>query len=271
MGGFPVAARSFQAAALDGRCTRTEAATSVAALTCSGPAFVVTAVGVGMCGSRTLGYLLLLGQWAAALTLYLPVVLRKKRTEMKRSAAPCQPLSQTLVTATRKAALSMGVICAFVLLFAALTAVLEAVGVFGLLADLPEAAVRGLLEVTMGCRAAARCSGLWSVTVLSFLLGFGGLCVWAQVLALAPRLPLGRYLPLRLAFGVLAALYTRLLLFLFPVTVPAFAPVMGRASNSWLGSLLLFLLCVLLISTGCHKKERIPESRLLANGRSREK
>ena len=70
LGGFPVAARSCAALCAQGRLTPDAAARRVAALTCSGPAFVLTAVGVGMCGSRGFGWLLLAGQWTAALALY---------------------------------------------------------------------------------------------------------------------------------------------------------------------------------------------------------
>lgn len=257
LGGYPVAARSFSGLSADGRVSRRSAVRLTCALTSAGPAFVLTAVGVGMRGSWQIGAVLLVTQWCAAATLGL-VALRRNRAEPV-SAAPAapMPIAQALVSAVRSSALAMGVICAYVLVFAAIAALLEQAGLFRLInslfpqaGGLIEAAVRGLLEITTGCVAAANVPGTASVILTAFLLGFGGLCVWAQVLTLSGG-ELKGYFLWRLAYGLLAACLTALALLFFPQTaVEAFAPAAAQAPvvtfRAAGGSALLVLLCVLL-------------------------
>ena len=263
LGGFPVAARSCAALCAQGQLPPDAAARRVAALTCSGPAFVLTAVGVGMCGNRGFGWLMLAGQWTAALALYGGVLLyerrrpRAKTPPVRRDVRP----GEALVRATRSSALAMGLICAYVLVFAAVGALLREAGVYALLGRLPggdgfwSALAQGILEVTTGCLAASACPNPAGGLLLAFLLGFGGLSVWAQIRALAPGLPLRWYLPVRVLFGLLAAGVTGLLMRAFPAVCGAFAPARTPASGSALGSVALFVLCTALI---CQKFENQP-------------
>ena len=264
LGGYPVAARCCGALCGRGLLTAEEAARRIAVLTCSGPAFVLTAVGVGLCGSRRFGWMLLAGQWTAALLLYGCVLLCEHRRGEK---LPCPSrlsgvsAGEALVRATRSSAEAMGLICAYVLVFAALGALLDQAGVYALLGRLPggkevwSVLAQGVLEVTTGCIAASGCPNPAGGLLLSFLLGFGGLSVHTQIRALAPGLPLRRYLPVRVLFGLLAAGVTGLLMWAFPQVCGVFAPIRARASGSTIGSVALFLLCTALI---CQKTEKFP-------------
>lgn len=261
LGGFPVAARVHGQLHARGVLTASDAAARISALTCSGPAFVLTAVGVGLRGSRQIGLILLAAQWGASLLTALGVRLWAKRgtrrtAPREKEAVPPPPAPvDALVDAVRSAASAMATVCAFVLAFAALAAMLEAAGVFAFAARLlpcvdarlVEAALRGLLEVTSGCVAAAEVPGIPSLLLTAFALGFGGLCVAAQVRALA-RIPLRCYMPLRFVCGVLSAGLTALGLLLFPPVAAVYAP--GKVlpvSGSWVGSALLVALSAVLL------------------------
>lgn len=265
-GGYPVAARNSFALCEQGLLTPDAAARRTAALTCSGPAFVLTAVGVGMCGNRSFGWMLLVGQWTSALALYGCVLLYERRLPGKQVshivASPSRP-GDALIRATRSSALSMGLICAYVLVFAALGALLREAGIYALLDRLPgtngfwSALAQGVLEVTTGCLAASACPNPVGGMLLAFLLGFGGLSVQAQLHALAPTLSFRFYLPVRLVFGLIAAGVTGLLMRLFPEARATFAPIQTSAAGSAFGSVALFLLCMALI---CQKFENAPVS-----------
>ncbi len=257
LGGYPVAARSFSELAGDGRISRRRAAELTCALTSAGPAFVLTAVGVGMRGSWQIGAVLLGSQWCAAAALGFLAFRRNRYEPTPAPSVSPMPIAQALVSSVRASAVAMGIICAYVLVFAALAALLEQAGLFRLTAglfpqasDLIEAALRGLLEITTGCVAAAGVPGTASIILTAFLLGFGGLCVWAQVLTLSGGALKGYFL-WRLAYGLLAAGLTALALLFFPQTaVEAFAAAAVQAPvvtfRTAGGSALLVLLCVLL-------------------------
>ena len=65
----------------------------------------------------------------------------------------------------------------------------------------------------------------------AFIVGFGGLSVHAQVIAVIARygFSLVPYFAGMLMHGLIAALYTAVYLHFFPVTEAVFAPAMGRA------------------------------------------
>lgn len=258
IGGYPVGARSTAALYRDGMIGREEARRMLCFCVNGGPAFVMSAVGVGMLRSPATGWLLLLVHWLSSLLLGAGLGRIWSRRPPRDWAeegpiADVNPgrrmsLSEAFVEGTASASSGMFSICAFVILFS---------GVLSLLGALPlrEGTVRvlsALLETTSGCREMAAVGA--PLPLISAALGFGGICVHFQVLSCAgefrPRLPL--FLLCRAAHAGLSYLLCSLAVRLIPGTVPAISnavnPVFaGMASTVPASAALLCTAAVLLL------------------------
>ena len=107
-------------------------------------------------------------------------------------------------------------VCAFVILFSVLLHTAQAFHLFDILLPpvfrpMGTAVLSGLCEVTCGIKALQAFSGLyWLPVIVSFLLGFGGICVHCQTASLFSDagLPMKQYLHGKLLHGLIAALLT---------------------------------------------------------------
>ncbi|MEG2174283.1 MAG: hypothetical protein RR135_02210 [Oscillospiraceae bacterium] len=238
VGGYPTGARTLSTLVAAGRLGREDAARLLLFCINPGPAFLVAAVGKGMLGSASAGWLLLLAQTLSSLTIALWVMWRGGSV----SVSPLPPMgyAEALVTAVSDAAGGMLSVGGYVLLFSALSALITPL----LGGGLPSALLTGLFEVTAGCSAAAQLGGRTGTLLIAFLIGFSGLSVLCQALALvfsAHIVPRG-LLRTRLVGGLLCALCFRLLLRLFGTALPVMAggpplPIAVCSVNRLLGAL----------------------------------
>lgn len=84
---------------------------------------------------------------------------------------------------------------------------------------------------------------LWSLPLAAFILGWGGLSVHCQSLPFwrEAGVPSGPYLRAKFLHGLLSAGITALVMLLFPLSLPAMAPVTPLAAPSLLGQEVLAL------------------------------
>ncbi len=257
LGGYPAGARSVSLLLEQGRVTRQEAARMMLFCVNPGTAFVVTYVGGGVLGSYRLGWLLFFSVTLSGVLLgllcALPCPVPRKR------AFPPKKEGGALIRSVSGAAHSVLIMCACIVGFSAVTALLHATGafqgavrVFSRLGPLtpPEtaAALSYLLEVTGGVGDAAQLRA--GVDLTAFGLAFGGLCVHLQVFAMFDDFPLKKrwFFLGRLVHGLLAAGCCHVLGALLPEGAhAALAPVAGQRvqpfSGTAAGGLSLLLLC----------------------------
>ncbi len=141
----------------------------------AGPAMIVFAVGQGMFGSTAVGVLLLLCHITASLIIGVITALfaEKENSAGKAGKTKAEPTADAFVNATANACKQMMMICGYVTLFACVT---------NLLPDWAETVIP-LFEVTKGC--AWLVTNGYGIVWVSALLGFGGISVIFQVLAIA--------------------------------------------------------------------------------------
>lgn len=235
-GGYPVGAAALGDLVRRGELDRREAGRLLPVCNNTGPAFIIGAAGTGVFGSGKVGLALYAAHVLAALTLAL-----LSRKTGKRYAAAEQPdetgagtatagaepasLAKALPESVRGAVSAVLGISGFVVFFSVLLALLDANGRFSALAgqlaanlgaelSFVRALLTGLLELGGGIGAL---TGLrptpGNLALASFLLGFGGLSVHCQTLAVleGTDVPGNRLLPGRLLHGILAAGITLLL------------------------------------------------------------
>ena len=277
VGGYPAAAGAIARMAEEGGLDRDTAARMLCFSVNAGPAFLIGSIGGGMFGDARIGWLLYAACLLAALCIALFSRPRRAFSSMIRSSALPVPFSHALVGAVADAASGILSICAYLLLFSALSALLQAAGLFerlgSLLASLlpthPDAVglfaalSTGLLEVTGGCAAAAGRGGMAALLLCAFFCGFGGFSVQCQILAAVskagiPTLPFLFSRPLQ---GALSCGMLLLLLQFFPIELPVFAsaaaPLPVPFSVSAPASIAMLMLgAVCLLSPRCRAGDR---------------
>ena len=209
-GGYPVGTRMTAQLLQEGSVTRSQAQRMCLFCVAAGPAFVTGTVGASMLGSREAGKLLFGAATLASLTVGVLLRFTDEAPPDVSAVIPRRPFARSLCDAVADAGRSILSVCAWVLLFSGICAVLQ---------NLPTGAATPLvcvLEVTNGCKAGAQ-NGL-SLPVLAAILGFGGLAVHCQILpdVTACGTKLSQFWAFRVVCGALSAVYCALLLRVFP-------------------------------------------------------
>ena len=176
LGGFAPAASAAAGAVRSGQLTAREADALLPACVCSGPSFVILAVGQSMLGSAELGVLLFLAQVAAGyLSAALLARLGGTLRSMTHPAVPTAPQPLRLDGIIAQASQTYLKLCGFVLFFRMLAA-----GAGEALPSGAGAFCAMLLEVCSGCDLAAK-SGRFASMLCCAALSVQGLSVLMQV------------------------------------------------------------------------------------------
>ena len=221
VGGYPVGARTAAALFQSGQCSRQEAQRLLAFCNNSGPAFILGVAGSAVFQSPRAGLFLLAVHMVCAL-LTGAVMARLLPGDRGRSAPPppvaAVSFSRALTQGVTDGARSIFNVCAFVVFFNILLALLREMGAVDALVRLaalagadPEWTSRlaaGVLELTTGMASLAP-AGLTpgSLAMAAFFLGWGGVSVHFQTLSLLAGSGLS-YAPClagKLLHGVLSA------------------------------------------------------------------
>ena len=259
LGGYPLGAAVIADLYRRGACDKQDAQRLLALCNNSGPAFLFGVVGGTLFGSFSAGLLVFACHLAASWLLCF--LYRRRGQDRPRSPRPV-PSGEALsfaaafTGAVKKAFASVLNVCAFVIFFRVLLALMEHVGLLDGLCRLPERLfllfgqdpalarplVLGIFELSSGI-AALQGVGTPAARLVcsSFLLGWAGISVHFQVLSLVCDLGLSvrEYLPGKLLHGLLAAALAAGARQLFPA-IPAFNG--GTAGTADAVSLLFLLL-----------------------------
>lgn len=243
VGGYPVGLRTLAELRTGGDCPDREARRTALFCNNCGPAFLLGATGAGVFGSRQAGLLLLAANGLAALGLAAGLRLlfgpaAEAERSLPRREASLPEVFPNCVSGAFSSALG---VCGYVVLFSVLAALADCTGVLGLCQKelrflfpgpkgdaLARSLTLGLLELSTGTAALRDASGTAAALPLAaFLLGWGGLSVHGQSLPFLQQAggKAGPYLAAKLVHGLLAAGLAGVLLRLFPLSLPAMAPL----------------------------------------------
>ncbi|MCL2301433.1 MAG: hypothetical protein FWC27_14920 [Firmicutes bacterium] len=264
LGGYPLGARTAAQLLEQGAVTRAQAQRLQLFCVNAGPAYLIGAVGAGLLGSRRAGMLLfasmlLAGLALGLLTKFLPEQSIGAACQPPATASPPErkPFDHILLTAVTQATGSILGVCAWIVLFSALCALLQLLPQ-SLWPAIPTLNV--LLEVSSGAAAVVRAS--MPLPVLCAALGWGGLGVHCQLLGDIRKtgLPLRLFWVSRILHGALAAAICAALVRWFPVELPAAAMWgAGRTVRLWAVSApaaaaLLFFCAFLILDLDLNRK-----------------
>lgn len=248
--GFPMGAVLTASLKEQNLCTAQEAARLAAFTNNSSPLFLLISVPVSMLHRPELGILLLAAHYLANLTIGILLrflapsehtaiqtrhLFRTALLEMRQyQLSHHQPVGAMLGQAVQKGIDSIVKIGGFVLLFSVVLSLLQASsflflldrffsGVLTVLQITPQlstALSAGLFEMTLGAQAASQCPAalLEQLMIISFILGWSGLSIQAQVSSILAEQNISSrlYCLCRPIQGLLAALYIPMLIVLFP-------------------------------------------------------
>ena len=223
-GSYPIGAATTAELYRRGIIEKTEAERLLPFCNNTGPAFIIGAAGVGVFGSAPLGLLLYLCHAAAALCVGF-IFCAGKGARAKGEAsefAAVQSLPQALSGCVKSAAASTITICGFVVFFSVFTALLDYFGLFssvigqmskalGLELHFSRSLLTGALELGSGIGSM---HGLGvtplNLALASFVLGFGGLSVHCQTLAVleGTEIKCALHFAGRIAHGIISAILT---------------------------------------------------------------
>lgn len=229
VGGYPVGAHMTAQLVGDGSVSATDGRRMLLFCVNAGPAFIIGTVGSLMLGSRTSGIILYASLAAASLLTGAVSGLFGGRREYPAETAPgVEKISSPLISSVSGAAAAMINVCAWIILFSAVT---------GFCSALPAGknmmlVINAVLEVTNGCSGAA---GALPLPVIALILGWGGAAVHCQLLPYLERtgMKYGVFLLSRLFNGCLAAAITALLLRLFPVELAVISTASGLEAQPY--------------------------------------
>ncbi len=235
--GYPIGAKITSRLRLDNICSRSEGQRMLSLCSTSGPLFIIGAVATGILGNPALGFLLASAHYLSAVVIgfFMKYYDIKNRAIYKKSAAnPFKVMLEHKKKDNRAIGAVMGdavvsgintilVIGGFIILFSVITCILKISGILAAASKLIgliipfldqqtiSSLLVGVLEVTNGIKECAALSLplITKASIVSFLIGFGGLSVNAQVLSIisATDLKFSIYIFLKAAQGILASVF----------------------------------------------------------------
>ncbi|KZZ82966.1 sporulation integral membrane protein YlbJ [Bacillus sp. SJS] len=249
--GFPAGAKLTSRLRKEKQLTSIEAERLVSFTNCSSPLFMFAAVSVGIFKNPALGILLASAHYLSNLLVGILMQFHGSQTESKDEARVKKlpfpsfseafsalhetrlknkkPIGKMLGDAVLGSVQTLLVIGGFIILFSVLTKILDIVGfsnmaagilnqlftIFSLPESLTKPLIAGIFEITQGNMETSKASaGLLSKVIMaSFILGFSGLSVQAQVASILAETDI-RFFPFfiaRIMQGFLAAILTWLL------------------------------------------------------------
>lgn len=249
--GNPVGARLASRLREQGALTRTEAERLVSFANTAGPLFMFGAVAVGFFHDVTLGFIIALAHYSAAIIVGLIMRFYHRKNEQppvkpnndsfifaravkemhKARLKDGRPLGQLMGDAVVSSSNTLLLIGGLIMLFSVLinllnmvkfNALLSAVltlmlSPFGVPSELIPSIVSGLFEITLGSQMASNAPMTialsWKVAICGAVIGWGGLSVHAQVASILSKTDI-RYKPYligRVLHSILAVIMTFLL------------------------------------------------------------
>ena len=190
LSGYPVGARIIADLRQNQIITKDEATRLCTLCSTSGPAFIISSVGIGMFASKKIAFAILFSHLSSAIICGL--IFRffgSAPTKSKRFISQEKHdnlLYESVYSSVVAVALVGGFICIFSLIadvakdLSLLNPLIKPLSLF-IDGNVANAFLYGLIECTRGCKALSLCNlSTYSPAFASALISFGGISIWAQ-------------------------------------------------------------------------------------------
>lgn len=190
--GYPVGAKMTADLYNQGIITRSDAFKMSSFCSTSGPMFIIGAVGIGMLGNSTYGYIIFICHAAGALLNGL--LYRKiKVEELNHKTSLSQQKNLDISSMVLDSALSIISVGTIIAIFFVIITSLSPI--FNLFPPQIASIFEGMIEITKGCIDIATCFGdKWSILAATFVISFGGLSTMFQSMSMLTSIKIPFYL-----------------------------------------------------------------------------
>ena len=216
LGGYPIGAKLLDQAVSSKKLSQSKAQKMLGFCINAGPAFIVAAVGNGIFGSKKLGYILLFSHILSSfiICIFYHFIGENFNFSKNLHIKNISPADNFVLSAGESASVTLN-ICSFVILFSVITAYIEN---FSQLFK-PFKLLLYLSEITLGVGKTN------NIYLISFLLGFGGFCVWCQILSVGKSIKpnILSFAIFRIIHGLLSVCITAIILKITGFTMPTFS------------------------------------------------
>ena len=251
--GYPIGAKITGQLRREGLCTGPEGERLIALANTADPLFMVGAVAVGMFGLEEIGWTIAAAHYLSVfivgflmrfypgnpspITAPQPSHSKHKKSMLSRALDELElarlrdgrPFGQLFGDAIKDSFTSMLFVGGCIMVFSVLGRIFDVAGIttlfqrtlqailspFSIDKNIIPALLRGFTEITIGCEAASQAASplFWRTVAASFVIGWSGLSVHAQVATMiyGTDIRLGPYILARAAHGTLAAVLTSIL------------------------------------------------------------
>jgi len=303
--GYPVGAKITAKLRQEMLCTPIEGQRLLSLCSTSGPLFIIGAVATGIMNSPALGFFLAVAHYLSAITVGFFMRYyggERKTDDRRRTSNPIADMLDYRKKEGRPIGLLMGdavkngvnlilMIGGFIIFFSVITSMLQISGILSFVSVvlsrlIPFGSVTpdeiscfliGFLEVTNGAKACAALQVplLYKAVLVSFMIGFGGLSVNAQVMSIIAEtdLKFATYLFIKIIQGIVASIYSFILVLWFSdlQVFNVYGSNAATWNNNWVGgwinvftgslvNMLLIILFLLAVSVYNNKKRLLNKS-----------
>ncbi len=268
--GIPIGAILTCKMRKDGELTRAEGERLLAFSSNPSPGFMFGAVASGMLANPALGIIIVGSIYISNLIVGLifrfygdsPSVPPRQKISLRRAWRELEiaqqknkkPLGELIAESVRESTSTILLVGGFIVFFSVITEMLTVVNITHYLAGLTNilsdgmlspaggvALINGLIETSLGCKAAVTAFSTLNIQVgvLAFILGWGGLSVFAQVASFTASTDL-RFLPFflgRVLHGILALIVSQIILLYSEIPTANIPDPLTAGSHIWLVSL----------------------------------
>lgn len=216
IGGYPIGAKLIDQCVSQKNVSKKNAGIMLNYCVNAGPAFIIGAVGVGFLSNKSIGYVLFFSHIFASIVLcFISRFFIDGNNINTKINTKSIPLTDNFTQSTAEAASTLFNISAFVILFSTINSYITYFSAkYPILKN-----ILYISEVTNGI------SHTNNIYLISFILGFGGICVWCQIFSCVRNLKINYFMFIlsRLFHGFLSIIFTKLLLNITKTSAPVFS------------------------------------------------
>lgn len=254
IGGYPAGAQAVAQQYKQGQITKPEAEHLILFCNNAGPAFILGIAGRMLFRSTLIGFILYFIHAVSA--ILIGILFRPQQSESNAQPVSCRRVSfsSAMTSSVRQAGNTAIQVCVFVVFFSVLTGYLRAFLPQTWCASIPGKFILGSVELASGAlilqdtenKAVCLC-------LMSFLLGWGGLCVAFQTMSILDDTDLSqrKYLLCKLLHGLFSLLLAAVAVLLLPISGrEAVYSIISKTPQLSAAALILLLpLCLFLKKT----------------------
>lgn len=213
IGGYPIGAKIISEEYKNKNINKTTANCLLYSCVCGGPSFIILTVGCGIFNSLKLGLIFYVSNVLSSLIIF--IFLKNKITVSNNNKKLNNNISTCFVDSVAVSSSTVLSICSYVILCSTFIGIIKNSSLNNFLKNL-------IICVTEITNATINIKNIY---LISFLLGFGGLCVilqlFSQCYIINPKFI--KIIISRIVNGFLSALFTFIALKIFPVTIKTFS------------------------------------------------